>query len=99
MAVATAADAEDAQHLRVIKPLQKPMYRFAQSLGRLARSSVRAVKKVLFARGTTWKSPWCEVKHRAMDWAARSSFTEEFEVVIMIEVVTGEMHGSDRVLT
>jgi hypothetical protein len=26
-------------------------------------------------------------------------FIEEFEVVIMIEVVTEEMHGSDRVLT
>jgi hypothetical protein len=26
-------------------------------------------------------------------------FAEEFEVVIMIEVVTEEMHGSDRVLT
>jgi len=25
-------------------------------------------------------------------------FAEEFEVVIMIEVVTEEMHGSDRVL-
>jgi hypothetical protein len=24
-------------------------------------------------------------------------FTEEFEVVIMIDVVTEEMHGSDRV--
>jgi hypothetical protein len=30
-----------------------------------------------------------------MDWAARSSFREEFEVVIMIEVVTEEMHGSN----
>ena len=40
-----------------------------------------------------------QIEHRVIDWAARSSFTEEFEVVIMIEVVTEEMHGSDRVLT
>ncbi len=39
--------------------------------------------------------PWGAVAHRAMDWAAPSSFREEFEVVIMIEVVTEEMHGSN----
>jgi hypothetical protein len=33
-------------------------------------------------------------EHRAIDWAARSSFTGEFEVAIMIKVVTEEMHRS-----
>jgi hypothetical protein len=33
---------------------------------------LRAVKKVRFARGTTWKSLWCEVKHRVIDWVSRS---------------------------
>jgi hypothetical protein len=39
------------------------------------------------------------VEHRVIDWAARSSFAKEFEVLIMIKVVNEEMHGSDRVLT
>jgi len=56
---------------------------------------LRASEKVRFARGHARNRPWCAVEHRAMDWAARSSFTEEFEVVIMIEVVTEEMHGSN----
>jgi hypothetical protein len=47
---------------------------------------LRAVEKVRFARGTTRKSPWCEVKH-VIDWVSRSLLTGEFEVVIMIEVV------------
>jgi hypothetical protein len=29
-----------------------------------------AVEKVRFARGTTWKSPWCAVEHRAIDWVS-----------------------------
>src|ERR1017187_9509740 len=58
---------------------------------------LRAVKKVRFARGQARNRRWCAVEHREIDWAARSSFTEEFEVVIMIKVVTEEMHGSDRV--
>ncbi|MDT7814199.1 MAG: hypothetical protein QOJ42_4115, partial [Acidobacteriaceae bacterium] len=33
--------------------------------------------------------------HRVIDWVSRSLWTGEFEVVIMIEVVTEEMHGSD----
>src|SRR5438445_738336 len=41
------------------------------------------------------KSRWCEVKHRVIDWGSRSSYAEEFEVVIMIEGVTEEMHGSN----
>ena len=31
------------------------------------------------------------------DWASRSPFAGEFEVVIMIEVVIEELDGSDRV--
>ena len=56
---------------------------------------LRANEKVRFARGTARKSRWCAVEHRVIDWVSRSSFTEEFEVVIMIESVTEEMHGSD----
>jgi hypothetical protein len=58
---------------------------------------LRATYKVRFARGTARKSPWCAVEHRRNDWASRSPFAGEFEVVIMIEAVTEEMDGSDRV--
>jgi len=58
---------------------------------------LRASEKVRFARGQARNRRWCAVKHRVTDWAARSSFSEEFEVVIMIAVQTEEMHGSDRV--
>ena len=58
---------------------------------------LRASQEVRFARGPARTRRWCAVEHRVIDWAARSSFTEEFEVVIMIKVVTEEMHGSDRV--
>jgi transposase len=47
--------------------------------------------------GTARKSPGCAVEHRRNDWASRSPFAGEFEVVIMIEVVIEEMDGSDRV--
>src|SRR5215472_10876349 len=57
---------------------------------------LRAGETVRFARGTARKSPWCAVEHREIDWASRSSCREESEVVIMIAVVTEEMHGSDR---
>src|SRR6516225_857875 len=57
---------------------------------------LRAGETVRFARGTARKSPWCAVVHREIDWASRSSCSEESEVVIMIAVVTEEMHGSDR---
>ena len=33
---------------------------------------LRTGEKVRFARGTTWKSPWCAVEHRVIDWASRS---------------------------
>src|ERR1700722_18570088 len=55
----------------------------------------RKVNKVRFARGKARNRRWCEVKHRVIDWVSRSPCTGEFEVVIMIEVVTEEMHGSD----
>src|SRR5262249_9434037 len=57
---------------------------------------LRAGETVRFARGTARTSPWCALEHREIDWASRSSFREESEVVIMIAVVTEEMHGSDR---
>jgi hypothetical protein len=40
---------------------------------------------------------WCEVKHRVIDWVSRSPSlgSSKFEVVIMIERVIEEMHGSD----
>jgi hypothetical protein len=56
---------------------------------------LRAVDKVRFARGTTRNRRWCAVEHRVIDGASRSPFAGEFELVIMIESVTEEMHGSD----
>ena len=53
------------------------------------------VKKFGSHAGQPGTSRWCAVEHRVIDWASRSSFTGEFEVVIMIEVATEEMHGSD----
>src|SRR5580700_9351370 len=58
---------------------------------------LRASEKVRFARGPARNRPWCAVQHRVIDWAARSPFAGEFEVVIMIAGATEEMHGSDRV--
>src|SRR5664279_394083 len=55
---------------------------------------LRTGYKVRFARGTVRLRPWCEVNHRPLDWASRS-LRREFEVVIMIDVATGEMVGSD----
>jgi hypothetical protein len=55
---------------------------------------LRAVEKVRFVRGKARKSRWCEVEHRVIDWVSRS-LHGEFEVIIMIERVTEEMHGSD----
>ena len=55
---------------------------------------LRAVEQVRFARGKARKSPWCEAEHRVIDWVSRSP-NGEFEVVIMIERVIEEMHGSN----
>jgi hypothetical protein len=41
-------------------------------------------------------SPWCEVDHCLFDWAPRS-LKRESEKVIMVEVLIGEMVGSDGV--
>ena len=57
---------------------------------------LRAVEKVRFARGTARTSPGCAVEHRVIDWASRSS-SRGVRTAIMIDVVTEEMHGSDRV--
>ena len=32
-----------------------------------------AVLEIRFARGTARNRPWCEVDHRLVDWASRSS--------------------------
>jgi hypothetical protein len=55
---------------------------------------LRAGEQIRSARDSPI-SPWCAVKHRAIDWGVPLLLTEEFELVIMIEVVTKEMHGSD----
>jgi hypothetical protein len=49
---------------------------------------------VRFARGAAREGPWCEVDHRLFDWAPRS-LKREIEEVIMVEVLIGEMVGSD----
>src|SRR2546423_3932267 len=54
-----------------------------------------AALKVRFARGTARDGQWCEINHRPVDWASRS-LTREFERVIMVDVLIGEMVGSDR---
>lgn len=50
---------------------------------------------VWFARGRARKSRGCGVEHRDNDGASRSP-SGEFELVIRIEVMTEEMHGSDQ---
>jgi hypothetical protein len=50
--------------------------------------------EVQFARGIARNGVWGEVSHRYTDPASRS-LSREFEIVIMIEVVIGEMLGSD----
>jgi len=51
---------------------------------------------VRFARGAARSGPWCEVDHRLSDWAPRSlTKVRDFEVVIMVDVLIGEMVGSD----
>ena len=84
-----ATRTENRQGGHGTKTRGSPLLDDAQGMG------LRAVEKVRFARGTARKSRWCEAKHRVIDWASRSSFTEEFEVEIMIEGVTEEMHGSN----
>jgi Transposase IS116/IS110/IS902 family len=67
-----------------------PLLDVAQGLG------LPAIFAVRFARGEARTRPWCAVEHRAIDWAPRSlSRGREFEEVIMVEVLTGEMVGSN----
>src|SRR5258708_17459151 len=46
---------------------------------------LRAGEKDRFARGPARTSPWCAVEHRALDWAARSSFPEDAHQSITIQ--------------
>jgi len=54
-----------------------------------------AIGRVRFARGKARYRTWREVRRRPHDWASRS-LKREFELVIMIEVLIGEMFGSNR---
>jgi hypothetical protein len=51
--------------------------------------------RVRFARGKARNRTWREIARRPLDWASRS-LQREFEVVIMVEVLIGEMFGSNR---
>ena len=53
-----------------------------------------AVRRIRFARGKARNRTWRELERRALDWASRS-LEREFEEVIMVEVLIGEMFGSD----
>src|SRR2546430_4622596 len=52
----------------------------------------RPPRSTLFPYTTLFRS---EINHRPVDWASRS-LTREFEHVIMVDVLIGEMVGSDR---
>ena len=54
-----------------------------------------AVGRVRFERGKARTRTWREVERRPLDWAS-PSLQREFEVVIMVEVLIGEMFGSNR---
>jgi hypothetical protein len=83
-----AARAEDRQGRYGTTAGGSPVLDVAQGMG------LRAVEKFRFARGRARTSRWCAVEHRVIDWVSRSP-SGEFEVVIMIERVTEETHGSD----
>ncbi len=53
-----------------------------------------AVRRIRFARGKARNRTWRELERRALDWAS-PSLEREFEEVIMVEVLIGEMFGSD----
>ena len=53
-----------------------------------------AVSRSRFVRGIARNGVWCAVDHRYTDRASRS-LNREFELVIMVDVLTGEMLGSD----
>jgi len=56
---------------------------------------LRASCEVRFARGPARNRRWCAVDTEKLI-GRPAPLHEEFEVVIMIEVVTEEIHGSDR---
>jgi hypothetical protein len=56
--------------------------------------AIFAVGRIRFERGKARNRTWREVERRRLDWASRS-LKREFEVVIMVEVLIGEMFGSD----
>ena len=58
------------------------------------RMGLFAVFRVRFVHGTARNRRWREVECRPHDGASRS-LKREFEVVIMVEVLIGEMVGSD----
>jgi hypothetical protein len=62
---------------------------------------LRAVKKVRFARGPARTSRWCEVEHRVIDWAARSTFAGAIGAMtsynVGISLSSGFLVGSIRV--
>jgi hypothetical protein len=58
------------------------------------RLGIFAVRRVRFARGRARNRAWRELERRALDWASRS-LQREFEEVIMVEILIGEMFGSD----
>ena len=58
--------------------------------------SIHLVVGVRFVRGTALRNQkWREVERRGFDWASRSLRRVEFELLIMVEVLIGEMVGSD----
>src|SRR5436190_21516395 len=60
-----------------------------------ARVELRAVEQVRFARGTARTSRWCASNtEKLIGYPA--PLHQGVRTVIMIEVVTEEMHGSDR---
>ncbi len=58
------------------------------------RMGLSAVSRVRFVRGKARYRTWCELEHCVFDWASRS-LQREFELVIMVELLIGEMYGSD----
>jgi hypothetical protein len=58
------------------------------------RLGIFAVGGVWFERGTARNRTWRELEPCVLDWASRS-LQREFEVVIMVEGLIGEMFGSD----
>jgi hypothetical protein len=84
----------DAESDRVLSEVQQQYVRVKTSEERLKIYSDGLVPQ---SEATFRSALSAYLKHRVIDWVSRSPFTGEFEVVIMIEGVTEEMHGSNRV--